>query len=315
MTRILWLGSLVLAGVVLTAVAPHAQPQRFRIRPLKIAENLYLLSSDPAEQGFRTGGNTAVFVTATGVTLVDTKIKGYGQDVLAQVRKITDKPVTTIINTHTHWDHTGSNTEFPATVDFVAHENTLKHLSQQTCDDGAGFQGGSITNCEAFRGENRKYLPKTTFSTRRSLFSGPDQIDLYYFGRGHTDGDTFVVFRNARTMQTGDMFARKGLPVIDAANSNGSASEFGETLTKAIAGVSNVDTLITGHADEPHTWKDLSEYAAFYNDLVSKARDGKAAGRSVEDVVKAYTLPDRFRGFQVPADRLQNIVQLVYQGR
>ena len=103
-------------------------------------------------------------------------------------------------------------------------------MSSRDCDDGAGFEGGSIKNCEAFTGEDRKYLPKTTFSTQRTLFNGPDQIDLYYFGRGHTDGDTFVVFRAARTMHTGDMMARKGLPFIDAANTNGSATAPGATL-------------------------------------------------------------------------------------
>jgi hypothetical protein len=111
------------------------------------------------------------------------------------------------------------------------------------------------------------------------------------------------------------MFARKGLPFIDAANTNGSATEFGETLNKAIAGVSGVETIITGHADEPHTWKDFVEYAAFYNDLASHARQGKAAGRSVDEVVKAYKVPDRYRDYQVPADRLQSIVQLIFDGR
>ena len=219
-----------MAGILLAVAANEARQARFDIRPLELADNLYVLTSDPAEQGMRTGGNTAVFVMSSGVALVDTKIRGYGQDILAEVRTITDKPVTTIINTHTHWDHSGANTEFPDTIDFVAHENTARHMASQDCDDGAGFEGGSIKNCEAFTGENRKYLPKTTFSTQRTLFSGADQIDLYHFGRGHTDGDTFVVFRAARTMHAGDMFARKGLPYIDAANTNGSATEFGATL-------------------------------------------------------------------------------------
>ena len=107
--------------------------------------------------------------------------------------------VTTIINTHTRYDHSGANPEFPDTVNFVAHENTAAHLASTDCDDGMGFEGGSIKNCERFQGENRKFLPDTTFSTRHTLFSGADQIDLYYFGRGHTDGDTFVVFKDART--------------------------------------------------------------------------------------------------------------------
>ena len=117
-------------------------------------------------------------MTNDGVTLVDTKIRGYGQDILAEVRTITDKPVTTIINTHTHWDHTGTNTEFPDTVDFVVHENTRAHMASDECDDGAGFQGGSIKNCDAFKGADARYLPKTTYSDTLTLFSGADQIDL-----------------------------------------------------------------------------------------------------------------------------------------
>ena len=315
MSRALCLTTLTVAGVLLTVVSNEARQPRHRIRPVEVADNLYMLTSDPAEQGMRTGGNTAVFVTSTGVALVDTKIRGYGQDILAEVRKITDQPVTTIINTHTHWDHSGANTEFPDTIDFVAHENTAGHMSSRDCDDGAGFEGGSIKNCEAFTGANSKYLPKTTFSTQTALFSGPDRIDLYYFGRGHTDGDTFVVFREARTMHTGDMMARKGLPFIDSANTNGSATEFGATLLKAVDGIRNVDTIIPGHADDPLTWEDLVDYAAFFDDLLTTVQQGAAEGRSPAQIVDAYTVPDQYRDFQAPANRVESIVQLIHAGQ
>ena len=250
MRRVACLAAVTVIGVTLAAASNQAQAERHPIRPLELAENLYVLTSDPAEQGMRTGGNTAVFLTTDGVVLVDTKIKGYGQDILASVREITDLPVTTIINTHTHWDHSGSNPEFPDTINIVTHENTAAHMASADCDDGAGFEGGSIKNCEQFQGGNARFLPDTTYSTRHTLFGGADQIDLYYFGRGHTDGDTFVVFKDARTVHTGDMMARKGLPFIDAANSNGSATEFGATLQGAADGIPDVDTVITGHADD-----------------------------------------------------------------
>ena len=271
MRRTLCLATLTVVGVLVAVVANEARQERFRIRPLELAENLYVLTSDPAEQGMRTGGNTAVLVTASGVALVDTKIRGYGEDILAQVREITDKPVTTIIN--------------------------------------------SIKNCEAFTGDDSRFLPKITFENRTSLFSGPDQIDLYYFGRGHTDGDTWVVFRNARAMHTGDMMARKGLPFIDADNTNGSATEFGATLQNAVDAIGNVDTIIPGHADDPLAWDDLVDYAGFYNDLLTRAQEGAAAGRSVAETVAAYSVPDEYRDFQAPADRLESIVQLIYEGR
>ena len=220
--RVVCLGTLTLAGVLALASANEARQARSPLVLTEVAENLYMLGNDPAGEGMRGGGNTAIFVGSSGVTLVDTKIFGYGQDILAKVRETTDKPIVRIINTHTHYDHSGGNVEFADTVDFVVHENTLAQMSRATCEP--------VTNCSAFKGDNAKYLPKTTFSDRTSLGSGADQIDLYYFGRG----DTFVVFRNARTVQTGDMFARKGLPFLDVPNGNGSALEFGETLKKAV---------------------------------------------------------------------------------
>ena len=315
MRRFACLTLVTIIGVTLAAASYEAQAERHPIRPLELTESLYVLTSDPAEQGMRTGGNTAVFLTSDGVVLVDTKIKGYGADILAQVRQITDMPVTTIINTHTHWDHSGSNPEFPDTVNIVTHENTAANMASTDCDDGAGFEGGSIKNCEQFQGDNARFLPDTTYSTQHTLFSGADQIDLYYFGRGHTDGDTFVVFKEARTVHTGDMMARKGLPFIDAANSNGSATEFGATLQGAADGIPDVDTVITGHADDPHVWQDLVDYAGFYNDLLMQAHEGRAAGRSAAEIVAGYALPDRYSDFAAPTGRLQQIVPLLLEGR
>jgi len=147
------------------------------------------------------------------------------------------------------------------------------------------------------------------------LFSGRDQIDLYYFGRGHTDGDIFVVYKEARTVQTGDMFARKGLPYIDSASSNGSASEFGETLRKAVAGISDIDNVITGHADDPHTWNDLVNYSGFYNDLATKAKNANSSGQSVDDFVSEYRAPTQYNDFAVDEGRLRTVVQLIYNGQ
>src|SRR5439155_2500154 len=82
----------------------------------KIKENLYLASGG--------GGNSAVFVTDLGVVIVDTKLAGWGQPLLARIRTVTDKPVVTIINTHSHLDDVGSNEFFGTAVENVAHENT-----------------------------------------------------------------------------------------------------------------------------------------------------------------------------------------------
>ncbi len=315
MKRTACLVTLTVVGLLLAATSYEAQPERAELAVQNVADNLYMLSNAASVQGMGGGGNTAIFVTANGVTLVDTKISGYGQDLLTHVRGVTDKPVTHIINTHTHWDHTGANTEFPDTVTFVVHENTLKHMSSSDCDDGSGFDGGSIKNCNAFKGDNEKYLPKVTFADRTSLHSGADQIDLYYFGRGHTDGDTFVVFRNARAMHTGDMFQRKGLPFIDVEESNGSAIEFGATLKKAVDGISGVDKVIPGHNPVPVTWDDFANFAGFYNDFLEKAQQAKSAGSSVDEATSAYSIPSRYTEFSAPENSVRRGVQWIYDGR
>ena len=307
MNRTICLTLFTLGGLMLTVASYEAeQSTKAPITGIQeVANNLYMLgNSDPSDQSSWTGGNTAIFVAESGVVLVDTKLPGYGSDILDYVRGVTDKPVTTIINTHTHFDHTGSNTEFPASVEVITHENTAAQMARANCEP--------VTNCDAFKGENSKYLPKRTFQVRTSFLSGDDQIDLYHFGKGHTNGDAFVVFRAARTVHTGDMFQRKALPFVDVDSSGGSAVEFGRSLTRAVDGLRNIDTVIAGHVGEPVTWSDFVDFSGFYNHLLSTAEDGIQMGLSVDDVVDGYVVPDRYQGFNADPQSVRTTVQHIY---
>src|SRR3954467_4713932 len=115
MKRVLVLGLLITAGTLSVAVAGYqAQPPQAALPDLvKVKDNLYIIeASSPADRSMFTGGNTGVLVMDTGVLVVDTKLANYGNQILQKIRKVTDKPVTTIVNTHTHGDHTGSNEGF-----------------------------------------------------------------------------------------------------------------------------------------------------------------------------------------------------------
>ena len=289
--------ALLTVGGLATGAAGLQQQKTQPVRQIqKLRDNLYFISGgDTYERSTWTGGNTLVFVAEQGVVLVDTMLPGAGTPLLAQVKSVSAKPVTTIINTHTHFDHTGSNTDFPSTVEFVAHENTRANMAKPDCPP--------VTNCAAFKGENAKYLPKRTFKDRLSLFSGKDQVDLYYFGRGHTNGDTFVVFPAVRAMHAGDMFPRAHMPFIDVAANSGSAVEFSATLQKAVSTIKNVDTVVGGHTPSPVTWNDFKTYTDFYKDFLAAAQDNMKKGTSVDDFVKAYRVPDKYKGFQ--ADPMQ----------
>src|ERR1700704_2475414 len=120
--------TLVIAGALGAAQGSGGQgsdqqaPAATAIQVEKVRNNLYVLSGG--------GGNTAAFVTANGVVLVDTKLPGWGKPILKKLKQITKKPVTTIINTHTHFDHVSGNVEFPATVEVVAHENAARQMRE-----------------------------------------------------------------------------------------------------------------------------------------------------------------------------------------
>src|SRR5207248_5392517 len=191
-----------------------------------------------------------------------------------------DKPVTTIINTHTHGDHTGNNGAFGATVDIVAHENTKANMEKM----------------DAFKGEHAKFLPKRTYRDKLTLGSGKDRIDLYYFGRGHTNGDTWVVFPALRVMATGDMFAWKDAPRLDLAN-GGSALEYASTVGKALVTVKDIDTLIVGHSPL-RTVAELREYQRFMTEFVAAVQDAKKAGKSVDDAAASINLNSKYKDYQ-----------------
>lgn len=238
----------------------------------KVADNVYRIAGG--------GGNSAVFVRADGVLLVDTKVPGNGPALLEQIKKVTDKPVTHIINTHTHGDHTGGNPFFPATVDIVAQENTRINMEKMP-----DFQSDT----------GKVGLPDHTFKDKLTLFSGKDAVDLYYFGPAHTNGDAIVVFRNARVMHAGDMFAQKGLPLLDVGN-GGSGLKYGETIAKAAAAIKNVDKVITGHSDVM-TWQDFVDYGEFNRAFLDYARAALKAGKSAEQAAMEFKAPEKFAGY------------------
>ena len=135
-----------------------------------------------------------------------------------------------IINTHTHGDHVSGNVEFPATVEVVTHENTAKNMQEMRPPSGITPAPGTPANI--FKENNGRGLPKRTFKDKMTIGKGADQIELYYFGRGHTNGDAWVVFPALRVMHAGDIFSGKNIPLLDAVN-GGSGVEIGKTLAKA----------------------------------------------------------------------------------
>jgi cyclase len=292
--RALVLGAVVVTGALSIGVAASQTPAAPRaIDMVKLRDNLYVLtSSTPGDNATFSGGNVSVFITSSGVTVVDTKLAGWGQAMLDKIKSVTTKPVTTIINTHTHGDHTGNNNLFGTTVTIIAQDNTKANMEKMP----------------AFKDDNAKFLPSKTFTDRLTIGSGNDRIELYYFGAGHTNGDAWVYFPALRVLQTGDMFAWRDAPLCDASN-GGSCVAFPQTLAKGIAAIKNVDAVIPGHSPIA-TLKDLETYGRYNADLVSAARDAMDAGKSVDEATASIHLETKYPGYQ--ATRVKAAVQVIY---
>jgi glyoxylase-like metal-dependent hydrolase (beta-lactamase superfamily II) len=301
MKRGIVLGVLIAVGALSLVVAAQQGGQQAPrvVEVEKFKDNLFILKGG--------GGNTAVFVTANGVVVVDAKNPGWGQPILDKIKTLTSKPITTLINTHTHGDHVSGNVEFPATVDIVTHENTKANMEKMVAP--SGFPAAT-TNI--FKENNGRGMPKRTFKDRMSIGNGNDRIDLYYFGRAHTNGDAWVVFPSLRLMHAGDAFSGKNVPLLDA-NNGGSGVAYGETLQKVHDGVKNVDTIITGHSTQM-TWADLREYAEFNREFVNDVRTARKAGKSVDEVATTWKIPAKYVGYATPqAPRLKSNTQIVYE--
>jgi cyclase len=274
MKRALVLGMLLVSGsiAIVAAQQPAADAPKV-VTTEKVKDNLFVLRGG--------GGNTAVFVMADGVAVVDAKNPGWGAPILAEIKKLTPKPVTLLINTHTHGDHVSGNVEFPASVDVVVQENTKTNMEKMPI----------------FKDNNNNGMAKRTFKDRMTIGKGADQIDLYFFGRGHTNGDAWVVFPSHRIVHSGDIFAGKGVPLIDS-NNGGSMVEMPDTLNKAYAGLSkSVDQIINGHMPAQTTIADLKEFAQFNADLVAYGRAGLKAGKTPEQLAAEWKLPEQYKGY------------------
>ena len=303
--RVVTLSLLLTAGIS-TAVAYQGAGAQGRaggagaqeIQVEKLKDNLFLLRGG--------GGNTAVFVAGDGVTVVDTKIPGWGQPLIAKIKEITPKPVVRIINTHTHYDHVGGNVDFPTTIEFVAHANTRANMEKGLPPKGAE----SRVPPDVFKANGGRNMANRAFKDKMTIGKGAEQIDLHYFGRGHTNGDAWVVFPALRMMHGGDIFSGKFVPLLDS-NNGGSGVEIADTLAKA-AKLEGVDSIITGHSTVM-TPADLVEYSEFNRSFLEYVRAAKKAGKSVESAASEYKFPEKYANYRAPQpDSVKNNIEVIY---
>ncbi len=271
-----------------TMCVAHAQPPPGRVISQEhLVVEVYFLRN---EVYFLSNGrtNALAVVTGDGVVLLDAMPAGWSPAVLEKLQRLTDIPVTTIINTHGHEDHAGADAEYAETIQIVMHENSRRRLAESA---GAG-------------------KTVNTFSDHTSVTVGNRPLHVYYFGKGHTDGDAVVVIPDIKAAYVGDLFAEKALPVVDLA-SGGCALALPQTLARAAKEITGVEQLITGHGRWPAsktntggmqgwpTLNDFREYAEFMREFVDAVTAAWQNDRTAEQVAAELRLPEKYKDYRL----------------
>lgn len=315
LVRLLGVGvglSLVPAVVALTPApipaAMQAGPTKLAHRFQKIADGVY---SAIGSGTMNVGANSAIVVNERDVLIVDSHITPASARVLLQeIKTITDKPVRYVVNTHYHFDHAHGNQIFPDDVEVVGHEFTRQMLlsdvlNQPTYKSFTAPVPGRIDELkklipaetdptknaqlrneltvqqdywEALK-EVRPTPPNVTLRTRMTLYRGGREIQLHFFGRGHTGGDVVVFLPKERIVATGDLLTA-GLSYMGDAHVDEWATTL-ETLKSL-----DFEWVIPGHG-EPYAGKArLEHFQSYLRDAWKQVSALKAQRVPPEDAAK-----------------------------
>jgi glyoxylase-like metal-dependent hydrolase (beta-lactamase superfamily II) len=252
-------------------------PADGEIHVLAVQGNVYMLAG--------AGGNIAVQIGDEGVLVVDTGIAQMSDKILAAIRKLSDKPIRYIVNTHAHADHTGGNealskagkTTRGEVADIIAHENVLNRMS-----GASGTQAPAPT--AAWPSDT--YVPE-----EKDIFFNEEAVMLYHDKAAHTDGDTIVFFRRSDVVVAGDIFVTTSYPFIDARN--------GGSVQGIIDGLNRIlDLTVPKHEQEGGTYvipghghvcdeSEVLEYRDMVTIVKERIEDMAKRGMTMEQVKAA----------------------------
>jgi glyoxylase-like metal-dependent hydrolase (beta-lactamase superfamily II) len=305
-------GLAVAAGFLLLSGAARAQQQpsaatpppppdfsKVEIKTTDLGDNVYMLEGQIPGS---IGGNITVAVAKDGIIMVDGQYAPLHDKIKAAIASISNLPIKYLINTHYHGDHTGGNELFAKDgVTVVAQENVKKRLEAGTTN---GLTGAKTAPVAAGA------LPSDTYMNFSKIRLPGRVADLKHIPNAHTDGDTYVWFKTANVLATGDTFTNGRYPNIDFANGGNIKGMI--AATDAYIKLTNAKSrIVPGHgpiADKAA----LTEYRA----MLVTARDRMAAlvkqGKSENDVVAAKPFADLDKKWAPTELASTNFIRVVY---
>jgi cyclase len=252
--------SLVAITILLSAVvsvstsAQEMAEAEITVQPA--AGNVYMLQGP--------GGNIGVLATDKGLLLVDDKFAPLAEKIEAAMKGIEDKELKYVINTHFHGDHTGSNKFFSHNAPIFAHENVRNRLSNKT-------------------DHHTESLPVVTYKDGITIYLDNEEVQLTHLPKGHTDGDTYVYFKKANVLHTGDLFFEVGFPYVDL-KSGGSVKGYLAGVKHMLKNTPDDVVIIPGHGNLTDK-KSLLAFAEMMEFSINKVSTALAAGKSEQQIL------------------------------
>lgn len=250
--------ALLLTGILCVVI--YAQQTPAKLNTVKIKDDLYVIHNDVVP------GNTTVLITNEGVLLVDDKFEVDANNVIAEVKKLTSQPIKYVVNTHHHADHSGSNAKLQA----IGAQTVMSEKARRNMVDGAQSGLGNIT-----------------FDDHANIYLGGKTVQLYYFGRGHTNGDIVAYFPAQRVLAAGDNFTvGDATPELIDYPGGGSAKELPSTLEGVLR--LDFDSVVPGHGTVA-TKADLVKYRTTAVNLRNRVHTMMTQKKTKAEIAKMLT--------------------------
>ena len=228
------------------------------------------------------GGNIGVSVGDDGVFIIDDKFSRFADQIIGQIRAITDAPIRYVINTHYHGDHSGANAEMKDTgAVIVAHENVRKRM-------GMSFENKAFGR--TVKAVDKTLWPDVTYSENATFHFNGQTVHAIHTPNAHTDGDSILYFEEANILHMGDNFFLGLFPYIDV-DGGGSLAGMIAAHERALEFVNDETKIIPGHG--PLAVKaDLIKTQDMLKIIQKRVEDEIARGATLENILKKDILAD-----------------------
>ncbi len=282
---------LLILGLSIIWIHTNAQKKEVTIQIDPLSDNIYMLTGQ--------GGNIGVFKNEKGLFIIDDQFARLSDKILTKLKTISDQPVTMVINTHFHGDHTGGNENMAnqgATI--FAQKNVRSRMESRQKEKG------SIIS---------KSLPVITFDEGLQLYFEKENIRAFHVHNAHTDGDVLIYFANGNVLHMGDTFFNGRYPYIDL-KSGGSIKGYIKASEKALMIINDDTKIIPGHG-KLATKKDLESFLAMLKEITNAIQKEIDSGKSEDSIVKNTTLTASYdaKGFGSGYINPEQMRKTVYQ--